>query len=126
MRSGFDDERLENLLGNMLRAGVVIAALTVLAGGIIFLARHGGEPPAYHVFRGEPGDLRTVTGIVGDILDVRGRGLIQFGLLLLIATPIGRVVLSAGIFALQRDTRYVVFTLIVLAVLFYGLLTPYL
>ncbi len=67
-----------------------------------------------------------MTGIVGDILDVRGRGLIQFGLLLLIATPIVRVVLSAGIFALQRDTRYVVFTLIVLAVLFYGLLTPYL
>jgi uncharacterized membrane protein len=119
------DERFETLLGNLLRAGVVLATTVVLAGAVSFLARHGSEPPGYHVFHGEPSDLRSVGGILGDVLDLRARGFIQFGLLLLIATPIARVVLSAVAFAIQRDRRYVVFTLIVLAVLCYSLLTPY-
>ncbi len=125
MLANWDDARLERLLGNVLRIGVLAAAAVVLTGGAVFLARHGGEPPDYHVFHGEPSDLRSVGGIVGDVFDVRGRGLIQFGLLLLIATPVARVVLSAVIFAAERDRRYVVFTLIVLAVLIYSLLTPY-
>jgi uncharacterized membrane protein len=125
MRENWTDARVENLLGNLLRLGVVLAAAVVLAGGTVFLARHGTEPPPYHVFRGEPTDLRSVGGIVGDVFNARGRGLIQFGLLLLIATPVARVVLSALIFAAERDKRYVVFTLVVLAVLIYSLLTPY-
>ncbi len=125
MFKNWDDARLENLLGNVLRFGVLLAASVVLAGGLVFLVRHGAEPPSYQVFRGEPSDLRSVGGIVGDVFDIRGRGLIQFGLLLLIATPITRVVLSAVIFAAEGDRRYVLFTLIVLAVLVYGLLTPY-
>ncbi len=125
MRDTWTDARLENLLGNLLRLGVLVAAAVVLAGGAVFVARHGSEMPPYHVFRGEPTDLRSVGGIVQDVFDVRGRGLIQFGLLLLIATPIARVALSAVIFAAERDRRYVLFTLIVLAVLIYSLLTPY-
>ncbi len=125
MQEKWTDSRLESLLGNLLRLGVLVAAAVVVAGAAVFLVRHGTEPPPYHVFRGEPSDLRSVGGIVGDVFDVRGRGLIQFGLLLLIATPVARVVLSAAIFAAERDARYVVFTLIVLAVLIYSLLTPY-
>jgi len=125
MLENWDDARLDNLLGNLLRLGVLFAAAVVIAGGLVFLVRHGSGLPPYHVFRGEPSDLRSVGGIVGDVFDVRGRGLIQFGLLLLIATPIARVVASVAIFAAERDRRYVVFTLIVLAVLIYSLLTPY-
>jgi uncharacterized membrane protein len=62
-----------------------------------------------------------VTGIIGDAFDARGRGLIQFGLLLLVATPVARVVFSAVIFALERDWRYVAFTLLVLGVLIFSL-----
>ncbi len=121
----WSDTRLEGLLGNLLRLGVLVAATVVLAGGLVFVVRHGTEPPSYHVFRGEPSDLRSVGGIVRQVFDVRGRGLIQFGLLLLIATPIARVVLSAVIFAAERDKRYVAFTAIVLCVLLYGLVSPY-
>jgi uncharacterized membrane protein len=52
----------------------------------------------------------------------RGRGLIQLGLLLLIATPIARVAFSIVGFAIERDRMYVVFTLIVLAILLFSLL----
>ncbi len=126
MTERWTDERLEGLLGTVLRWGVVSAALVVAAGAAVFLVRHGAEPPQYQVFRGEPSDLKTVPGIVRDALAGRGRGLIQLGLLLLIATPVTRVVLSMGVFAIQRDRRYVLITLIVLVVLLYSLFGPYL
>jgi len=66
---------------------------------------------------GEPTDLRSVSGIVKDALAFRGRGLIQLGLLVLIATPVARVAFSVAAFAMQRDRLYVVVALIVLAVL---------
>ena len=71
----------------------------------------------FTVFVGEPADLRNVSGIVRDALALRGRGLIQLGLLLLIATPVARVAFSVVAFAMQRDRLYVVVALIVLAVL---------
>jgi uncharacterized membrane protein len=70
---------------------------------------------------GEPTDLLTLSGIVKDALAFRGRGLIQLGLLLLIATPIARVAFSVVAFVIQRGRPYVVVTLIVLAVLIYSL-----
>jgi hypothetical protein len=77
----WSDERLQVLLGNALRAGVLAAAGLVLLGGLLYLVRHGGEAPNYRVFRGEPSDLRSITGIVADALSARGRGVIQLGLL---------------------------------------------
>jgi len=99
----------------------MIAAAVVLFGGCLYVIRYGGALPAYRVFHGEPADLRSVTGIVHAALAVKSRGLIQLGLLLLIATPILRVVFSVLAFALQRDVTYVVVSLIVLAVLSYSL-----
>ncbi|MBV9608750.1 MAG: DUF1634 domain-containing protein, partial [Acidobacteria bacterium] len=94
----------------------------VFAGGIAFLVRYGNGHPDYHSFRGEPSDLRSVEAIVRDTAALSSRGIIQFGLLLLILTPIARVVFSVVAFALEHDRMYVVITLIVLGVLMYSLL----
>lgn len=117
-----DEPRIEATLGNLLRTGVLIAAVVVIAGAVVYLAGHGSESPAYRVFRGEPADMRRVSGIWREAIALRGRGLIQCGLLLLIATPIARVTVSAYAFARERDWRYVAITSIVLAVLAYTLL----
>jgi uncharacterized membrane protein len=47
----------------------------------------------------------------------QGRGIIQLGLLLLIATPVARVALSIFGFAAERDRMYVGFATIVLVIL---------
>lgn len=120
-RSAWTDEQVEQIVGNLLRIGVSIAAAVVSVGGLIYLIRHGTALPQYHVFRGEPADLRTIPGILTDALSWRGRGLIQFGLLLLIATPVARVAFSVIAFARQHDRTYVVVTLIVLSILIFSL-----
>ncbi len=116
------DQQVEELVGVLLRSGVLLAAGVVLLGELWYMLRHGGSPPDYRVFRGEPTDLRSVPGVVRGVFSLHDRTLIQFGLLLLIATPITRVGFSAVAFLLQRDRIYVVVTLIVLAVLLWSLL----
>jgi uncharacterized membrane protein len=115
------DQRLDELMGELLRTGVLLAALVVLVGGVVYLTRHGMSVTNYQVFRGEPSELRTISGILHEALALRGRGLIQLGLLILIATPIARVAFSFFAFLYQRDWLYVVVTLMVLGLLLYSL-----
>jgi uncharacterized membrane protein len=116
------EKRMDEIMGRLLQAGVILSALFVLAGGAVYVARHPEPVTDYRVFQGEPEELRTISGIFHEALVFRGRGLIQLGLLLLIATPIARVAFSVVAFLYQRDWTYVVVTLIVLGLLVYSLL----
>lgn len=122
MAAKFDEARVESMIGGLLRTGVVAAAIVVLTGGLLFLLRFGMGKPDYATFRGEPAQLRGISGILAGTVHGDSRSLIQFGLLLLIATPVARVIFSAYAFARERESKYVVFALIVLALLCYSLL----
>jgi len=117
----WSDDRVQWVIGTLLRWGVILAAAMVLAGGVLYFGSCGSTIPDYKVFRGVPPELRVVTGIVREAVSLNPLGLIQFGLLLLIATPVARVAFSVAAFALQRDRTYVVVTLFVLAVVLHGL-----
>lgn len=113
---------MEIIIGVLLRTGVLLAASVVLIGGVLYLARHGHETIDYGTFHGEPEALKSIPAMVEGVASKRPRAIIQFGLLLLIATPIARVLFAALGFALEKDYMYVVMTLIVLAILLYSLL----
>ena len=117
----WDDLEIEIIIGTLLRTGVILAAAVVLLGAVVYLARYGLDTVNYSTFHGDPEFLRTLTGIVRGALHLDGRAIIQFGLLLLIATPVARVAFSAVAFAIERDYLYVWITLFVLAVLLYSL-----
>ncbi|MDZ8108323.1 MAG: DUF1634 domain-containing protein [Nostoc sp. DedQUE12a] len=126
------EQQLEYLLSNLLKYGVLIASAVVLLGGILYLIHHGAEPARYQFFRGEPLQFRSPVGVVQAVLSgsdaydgLRLRGIIQLGLLLLIATPILRVVISLLAFLIKREFIYVIVTLLVLASLTYSLLGAY-
>jgi uncharacterized membrane protein len=121
MPKRWKDDRIEGIIGTLLRIGVILAATVVVIGAAIFLMRHGAERPDYRVFRGEPSQLRSVRGIVAAALAGGGRATIQLGLLLLVATPVARVIFSVAGFALERDRPYVLMTLLVLAILLFSL-----
>jgi len=120
-KPAWTDERIELIVGNLLRAGVILAAAVVLGGGILYLIHHGKEPIDVSAFHGQPADLCRPAGIVADAAKMMARGWIQLGLLLLIATPVARVVFSVFAFWFERDYTYVAVTLLVLAILLYGL-----
>jgi uncharacterized membrane protein len=120
-RSRWTDQRMEEIIARLLHAGITLSALVVLGGGIVYLFRHGLEPVNYRTFRGEPAELKSIRGIFKSVAFGDGRGLIQAGLLLLIATPVARVAFSIWGFAAEGDRMYTVFTVIVLAILVYSL-----
>ncbi len=113
--------RLERLIGFVLLVGVLLSAATVLLGGVLFLWRHGSTPVHYRIFRGEPSDLRTLLGVWGDVMKGSGRGIIQVGLILLVAVQLVRVLLTGILFLLSRDKTFVVITTVVLGLLTYAL-----
>jgi uncharacterized membrane protein len=115
------DQRMDEIMGTLLRAGVVLAAAIVFAGGVVYLTRHHVPVTDYRVFQGEPVALRTLSGIFREAFAFHGRGLIQLGLLVLIATPVARVAFSVFAFLYQKDWTYVLVTLLVLGLLLYSL-----
>jgi uncharacterized membrane protein len=122
----WSDEQVERLVGRLLQVGVIIAAVVVLAGGIVFLLHHGMETENHRTFRGEPSRLKSLWGIGQEAIEFHGRGLIQLGLVLLIATPVARVALTVFAFVRQRDFVFVGVTLLVFGVLLYSLFSGYL
>jgi uncharacterized membrane protein len=121
-KAEWTDQKVEVIIANLLRAGVTLAAATVLAGGFLVLLSQGFSPANYRVFVGEPTDLRHWKGIVGAALALHGRGIVQLGLLFLIATPVARVAFAAFAFAVERDWLYVAVSIFVLMILLYSLL----
>jgi len=119
--SNWNDLRIEIIVGVLLRTGVILAAAVVFVGAVIYLWRHGHDIPNYTSFHGEPESLKSPADIFHGVLDMNARSIIQLGLLLLIATPVARVLFSAIAFALERDFMYVCITLFVLAVLLFSL-----
>jgi uncharacterized membrane protein len=115
------DKAVELAIGNLLRAGVLLAVAVGLVGEAVMLAHRGLAHPNYTVFLGEPPNLRTFRGILASVFSLQGRGIIQLGLLILIATPVARVAFSVIAFAVEHDRLYVFITLIVLGVLIFSL-----
>ena len=112
---------MDQIMAVLLRSGVLLAASLVFIGGIVYLSRHDLPATDYRVFQGEPQELRTVGGILREAGKFHARGLIQLGLLVLIATPVARVLFSVFAFLYERDWTYVAITMIVLALLCYSL-----
>jgi len=118
---GLTEKRFETLIGQLLRVGVTLSAVIVFGGGVYYLFQHQGPAQNFHVFRGEPENLRYFSGIFDFAVALHSRGFIQLGLLVLLATPVARVAFSVIGFASERDWLYVAITLGVLALLVYGL-----
>jgi uncharacterized membrane protein len=117
-----NDERLENIIGQLLRAGVLLAAAVVFAGGVLYLVQNYSGHVHYRIFSPGTENLRTLPGIFRLAGALDSEGLIQLGLVMLIATPIARVVMAIVGFQLERDYMYVIVSLIVLGVLLYSLM----
>ena len=110
---------MELLIGNVLRWGVVIAAVVGVVGIGMLLTSGAGLSDDFRHF-----STAAATGlpaILGGVTHGSPRAMMQFALALLLLTPIVRVALSLVAFARERDRTYVLLTTLVLVLLLYGL-----
>lgn len=116
------DERIEAAIGIILRVGVIAAAALVAAGGISYLVGHGGSAPSYRAFQGAPAELTSMRGIIRGAAALHPLFVVQLGLIVLMATPVARVIACAAGFGWERDFKYVVISLVVLGLLLVSLI----
>ncbi|SFV30983.1 DUF1634 domain-containing protein [Thermoflavifilum thermophilum] len=121
MKKQINDQRIEIFLSYLLRWGVTISAVIVAISGLLYLISHAGDTPHFHTFHGEQSDLTSLSGILHAMHQGDIKAFIQFGIVLLIATPIARVFFSIIGFILERDVLYIVLTIIVLSILMIGI-----
>ncbi len=121
--SRFKDTDMQALIGWILRIGVLVSMLIAVAGGIIYLLRHGHEHISYVQFKGVPEFIHTPQGIWNGILELRGRAIIQAGIVLLVFTPVLRVIVSGIGFVFEKDYLYTGISAIVLLVIIISALT---
>lgn len=126
-REFWGERDVEQYIGKLLRYGVMLSCAITLFGGVIYLFQHKGvmvdySPVPTGMAFGVEDYLRELNTIFPRILDFDGAAIIQFGVLVLIATPIIRVAFSAFSFLIEKDYLYVVITLIVLAIILANML----
>jgi len=121
-KAGFKDTDMQTVIGWVLRIGVIVSISVVFVGGIIFLYRHGHEVANHKQFKGIAAFIRTPAGILNGIITIRGQAIIQFGIILLIATPVLRVIFSAIGFVLEKDYLYIGISVLVLCIIFASML----
>jgi uncharacterized membrane protein len=110
---------MEWTVGTLLRAGVMLAAAAAAAGGVWHLAAQGFSPAQYGQFRPVARGMRSIGSLAPpDAMELAG-------VLLLIATPVARVIFSLAAYAVKRDWMYVAITSVALTVLLYSLGTAW-
>ncbi|WP_214071360.1 DUF1634 domain-containing protein [Mucilaginibacter sp. dw_454] len=120
--SKLKDTDIQTTIGWVLRTGVFLSVGICIFGAVIYLFRHGHDVANYHDFNGVPAFVH-LSEILKSVIALRGRAIIQCGIILLIATPIIRVVCSAIGFAAEGDYLYTGITLLVLAIIFFSMLS---
>ena len=100
------------MIAFILRAGVVVSGAIIAVGVLLYYVRVASGAPA-------PADTipHTLPMVTHGLAAGDPVAIITLGLLLLLLTPVVRVAVSIGAFAIEHDWRYVAITTIVLVIL---------
>ena len=116
-----EEDGIETIISAVLWAGVTGSLVLLALGSMLSFAQAGGygSTPAdvERLIRSDASFPRTLTWFFQSLGRLEGKGIIAAGLLMLIATPIIRVAISIGFFAVQKDRIFVLVTTGVLALL---------
>jgi uncharacterized membrane protein len=125
-----EPERMNSIIGNVLRFGVIISAAVVILG-IVRLALLSGsvDTASYLVYNSGAVPHGTFPTSLSALLSGLGSfdptSLIELGVIILIATPVSRVAISVFLFAAEKDKLYIMVTAVVLVLLLFSMLvTP--
>ncbi|HSY52680.1 MAG TPA: DUF1634 domain-containing protein [Thermoanaerobaculia bacterium] len=112
---------MDTAVSTLLRTGVLLSITIVAAGMVITFLHH----PDYVSSRSALARLTapgthspsTIGEVIAGVRRGSGQAFVMAGLLVLIATPVARVLISIVSFAVERDRLYVAITAVVFVVL---------
>ncbi|AOM77944.1 DUF1634 domain-containing protein [Pedobacter steynii] len=120
-RNFFADRDIQVILGTLLRVGVIASMSVVMIGGLLYLFSDHAVLIDYRNFNPDKSGFSSIPAILIGLKDLDSKAIIQFGTLLLIFTPVARVVFSIFSFLIERDYLYVLIGLFVLSIILYSL-----
>ena len=113
-------KNIQEIMGFLLLIGVISSALLVAIGGTLYLVHAGSQPM--------PINLQETIFVDHNIspwhfaFSFSALGMIQLGLLSLVATQLLRVALLAGFYLYTRDYWFSIFSLFILFVLIFSII----
>ncbi|KNB61427.1 MULTISPECIES: DUF1634 domain-containing protein [Chryseobacterium] len=125
MRKNFTDVDLNRSVGNLLRLGVILSVITSLIG-FVKLFTEGFKMPRKYKLLDMGTSSEKVWGHFWETLcKGEGMAIIQLGILMLIFTPLMRIIFALIGYLKEKDYIYVVISSIVLAIMAISFFTGY-
>lgn len=118
--SSFQDKDLQSFVGNLLRYGVIIAMTIVIAGLLMHLFFQGSGPADFSHF--DETAVFRFPDFYGRLAAGSTEAIMEAGIMVLIATPVARVLFTMIGFWLEKDYRYTMIAFVVLCIIAYSLL----
>jgi uncharacterized membrane protein len=118
-----DSESIADIISKVLRIGVVLSAAIIIFGVILLVGAIGSSDatPLQNLKQ-----VPTLGGFLSGLFSLQAYSVIELGAIVLIATPVSRVLISVFLFAARKDRLYTLITLTVLVLLLFSMLaTPF-
>lgn len=126
-----DPESMGSVVGHVLRYGVLLSAAITLFGTALLVAQEGytgvETTLAYNPSVVPHGNFDvSFSALLSGLESLQPFAYIELGVLILLATPVSRVMISVFLFAAEGDRLYAYITAVVLVVLLFSIfVTPY-
>jgi len=116
----FEEKDLQSFIGNLLRIGVIIAMTIVIVGLLLHLFYNGKNTADFSTF--DDHNVFNFPSFAKQLLSGDSKAIMELGIMVLIATPIARVLFTMLGFWLEKDRLYTLIAFIVLCIIAYSLL----
>lgn len=125
MRKDFTDVDLNRSVGNLLRLGVILSVVTSLIGFIKLFLEGFEMPRKYKLLNMGTSSDKVWSHFWETLCKGEGMAIIQLGILMLIFTPLMRIIFALIGYLKEKDYVYVVISSIVLAIMAISFFTGY-
>lgn len=120
-------DEMNIVLGNTLKAGVILSASVIAIGLLLFLVQNYSVPAetflVYNSNKVPHGNFGvSLPSFENGLIALNPFSVIELGLLILLATPVARVFLSILLFHFEGDRKFVYITVMVFVILLFSIL----
>lgn len=125
MKKDFTDIDLNRSVGNLLRLGVILSVIISLIGFIKLFLEGFKMPKKYTMLDMGSSSEKVWSQFWHSLLKFEGMAIIQLGILILIFTPLMRIIFALIGYLKEKDYLYVGISAIVLAIMAVSFFTGY-